>query len=208
MLILVKCMPNISSKDAVKRLEDGLLRLSKEYGVGVEEVKGDKTIVVELPPPPPPPIVIDVVPHIVEVKGEEEAVEEEAKEVPQREEAEGKKEAKPPTLKKVEELEPDQITFINRAVDALAGNLEGYPKDAQQRAMEQKSEMRRELTEVFQGKRKYEDWFNKTKTQFGLHTYTFTKMLYDCLDGLRSPDAQALRSDYYQALRRLGASTP
>jgi alpha-L-arabinofuranosidase len=115
------------------------------------------------------------------------------------EEIEAKRKPAPPTL------EPDMQTFIDRVAERLTP-LEGLDQTGKLRALNVREQFRRELTDVFLGKQDWNKWFDKTKTTLGLHTVTFMKMLYQCLEGLRSPEAQSLRQDYEAALARIRTS--
>lgn len=100
------------------------------------------------------------------------------------------------------ELPSDMITFIDRVAERLAP-LTGLDRAAKARALEVQQEIRKELTEVFQGKSEFNKWYDKTKTKFGLHSQTFVSIIYECLQGLNSPEAQELQQQYAQALARM-----
>jgi len=102
-------------------------------------------------------------------------------------------------------IEPDMQTFINRVAERLTP-LEGLDQTGKLRALNVREQFRRELTNVFLGKQDWNKWFDKTKTTLGLHIVTFMKMLYQCLEGLKSPEAQSLRQDYEAALARIRTS--
>jgi len=102
-------------------------------------------------------------------------------------------------------IEPDMQTFINRVAERLTP-LKGLDQTGKLRALNVREQFRRELTHVFLGKQDWNKWFDKTKTTLGLHTVIFMKMLYQCLEGLRSPEAQTLRADYEAALARIRTS--
>jgi len=102
-------------------------------------------------------------------------------------------------------IEPDMQTFINRVAERLTP-LEGLDQAGKLRALNVREQFRKELTNVFLGKQDWNKWFDKTKTTLGLHTVIFMKMLYQCLEGLRSPEAKSLRADYEAALARIRTS--
>jgi len=102
------------------------------------------------------------------------------------------------------ELHGDMITFIGRVAERLAP-LTGLDQSAKLRALEVQKEIRNELTEVFQGKKDFNKWYDKTKTQFGLHSQTFMSILHDSLEGLKSTEAQELQQQYAQTLARMRA---
>ena len=106
-----------------------------------------------------------------------------------------------PTTEAEGELTPDQTIFINRLCDRLCrtDDLTGEPL---KRALKIKQQHKQELKTVFLGKKDFSKWFDETKTRNGLHLYTFNKMIHDCLEGLRSPEAQSLQAQYGKVLER------
>jgi hypothetical protein len=100
------------------------------------------------------------------------------------------------------ELSPDMFTFTYRVAERLT-SLDGLPEDARSRALKVREQIRQDLRDVFLGKESFDVWFNRTKTQHGLHTMTFVRILYDSLDGLKSEDARGLRAEYGQMLNKL-----
>ena len=102
-------------------------------------------------------------------------------------------------------IEPDMQTFIDRVAEHLT-RLDGLDPQGKIRALTVREQFRKELTQVFLGKQDWNKWFDKTRTQLGLHTVTFMQILHKCLEGLKSPEAQSLRADYEQALARLRTS--
>jgi len=104
--------------------------------------------------------------------------------------------------KKPSVLPADMIIFIGRVAERLAP-LTGLDQTAKARALEIQTEIRNELTDVFQGKKDFNKWYDETKTKFGLHNQTFVSMLYESLQGLSSPEAQELQQQYAQSLARM-----
>jgi len=102
-------------------------------------------------------------------------------------------------------IEPDMQTFINRVAEHLTP-LTGLDSAAKLRALNVREQFRKELTNVFLGKEDWNKWFDRTRTQLGLHTVIFMQILYRCLEGLRSSEARNLRADYEAALARLRTS--
>lgn len=193
-------------KGFLNRLEKDLLEITKRYNPNVDipatttlnEDEGKDVILLKLPPPP---IVVKFTPKVIEpITVEEE--ETSPKEPIIREE---EKEPKTKIKKTEEELKPDMVTFISRVAEKLAPTT-GLDKEAESRALKVQEQIRKDLANVFLGKSKYEEWFNQTKTQHGLHVYTFTKLLYDALEGLNSSEAKSLQTDYNQALSKLGGT--
>jgi len=108
------------------------------------------------------------------------------------------------TAKIVEpEVTSDQRSFINRIAQKLASTT-GLSGEARQRALKVQEQFRQELTNIFLGEGDFNRWFDEKRTQLGLHTYNLTKIIYESLQGLKSPEAQSLRRQYAQAIQRLG----
>jgi len=101
-------------------------------------------------------------------------------------------------------LHPDMLTFVYRVAERLTP-LDGLDATGRSRALKVREEFRRELTEVFQGREDYNAWFDRTRTQLGLHLIQFVRILYECLEGLRSEGARSLRREYEVTLGRLRA---
>lgn len=100
-------------------------------------------------------------------------------------------------------LSADMLIFINRVAERLVPT-EGLTHEMTEQVKKVQNQFRRELTEVIQGKQDFNKWFNKTKTNLGLHAYKLTTTLYESLAGLKSPEAQELLMQYGEALQRLG----
>lgn len=99
-------------------------------------------------------------------------------------------------------LSSDMLTFTARVAERLVPTT-GLTGDMAQQVQKVQDDIRREFIEVFQGKRNFEKWFNQTKTNLALHPQKFTTILYESLEGLKSPEAQELREGYAQALARM-----
>ena len=78
------------------------------------------------------------------------------------------------------------LTFIRRVAERLAPTT-GLNPEAKARCLKVQERFRRELVEVFQGERNFSDWFDRKKTDLGLHHITFMRILYESLEGLKSP---------------------
>lgn len=108
------------------------------------------------------------------------------------------------TAKIVEpEVTSDQRTFINRISQKLASTT-GLSGEARQRALKVQEQFRQELTNIFLGEGDFNRWFDEKRTQLGLHTYNLAKIIFESLQGLKSPEAKSLRTQYAQAIQRLG----
>jgi len=106
-------------------------------------------------------------------------------------------------VKTEEELTIDQIIFINRIAQTLAPTT-GLYGDNYKRAAKVQNKYREELREVFQGKRDFNEWFDQKRTERGLHIVTLSRMIYDALEGLESPEAKSLREQYAETIKRIG----
>jgi len=94
----------------------------------------------------------------------------------------------PPTPK---ELTEEQKTFIKRVAEKLVGD------PVWQKYYE------RGLTNVFLGLMDFNDWFEHTRVERGLHAYNFLQILRDSLDGLTSPECKLLRKQYNDAMQKV-----
>jgi len=100
-----------------------------------------------------------------------------------------------------EGLSADMLIFITRVAERLAPTI-GLDEESAARARQVQEQFRRELVDVFQGKGSFNKWFDKTRTNLGLHTIEFMRILHESLEGLRSDEAKELREEYGQALQR------
>jgi hypothetical protein len=98
-----------------------------------------------------------------------------------------------------EGLSVDILTFIRRLTERLTPAV-GYSPEVTAQILETRAEYRKQLEDVFEGKRDFNDWFNKTKTRTGLHKTELMTHIYESLEGLTDPDAVALREGYEQML--------
>jgi len=110
------------------------------------------------------------------------------------------KQAPPPS-----QVEPEIQTFINRVAERLIPIADDYDFETKRKLQTVRERYRRELTNVFDGKESIEKWFNRTRGNLGIHQIDMTKILYECLEGLRSPEAKELRMQYGQALQRVSS---
>lgn len=99
-------------------------------------------------------------------------------------------------------LSSDMATFIRRVAEALVPIDVYDDRAARARALKVRQDVRMELTDVFDGKVKFDDWFNRTRQNLNLHALELSQILYDSLEGLKSDEAQQLREHYGQALTR------
>lgn len=99
-------------------------------------------------------------------------------------------------------LSADMVIFIRRISETLAPT-EGLDGEARARALNVQEQFQRQLTDVFQGKGDFSKWFDKTKTSLGLHPFNFMTILHEALEGLKSSEAQELREQYAQTIRRM-----
>lgn len=104
-------------------------------------------------------------------------------------------------------LSNDMLTFTYRLAERLTP-LDGAGPDGRARALKVRQEYRNELRNVFLGKENFDDWFSRTKTARGFHYVIFMRMIYECLEGLRSIEASDLRTAYGQTLQKINAAMP
>jgi len=100
-----------------------------------------------------------------------------------------------------EGLSADMLIFITRVAEGIAPTT-GLDEESAARARKVQEQFRRELVDVFQGRGSFNKWFDRTKTNLGLHSQKFMKILYESLEGLRSDEAKELRQQYGQAIQR------
>jgi hypothetical protein len=100
------------------------------------------------------------------------------------------------------ELSRDMLVFAYRVAERLTP-LDGLSEEARDRALKIREAYRQQLQNVFLGREDFQAWFTRTRTERGLHLVDFTKMLYESLQGLRSPEAHALREQYAETLAKL-----
>lgn len=110
-----------------------------------------------------------------------------------------------PIAETEEQLMPDQLVFINRLAQALAPTT-GLMNESYKRALKVQQQYREELRQVFLGKKDFNKWFDQTRSDRGIHIYNFSKIIYECLEGLTSPEAQSMREQYAAAIARLGTT--
>jgi len=98
-------------------------------------------------------------------------------------------------------LPPDMMIFIRRVAETLTP-LKGYEKDRGfvGRALKVRQQFRQELTEVFEGKRKLQEWYDSTRTSLGKSDRDMDEIIYNALDGLSNPDAIDMRNMFEQKL--------
>jgi len=102
----------------------------------------------------------------------------------------------------VPDADKDLDIFISRVAERLAPT-EGLDPQGSARALRVQRQFRRELTNVFSGKQNFDEWFNKTAVNLGLHTLTFIEILRQCLEGLQSQEVKKLRIEYDEYLNKL-----
>jgi hypothetical protein len=96
----------------------------------------------------------------------------------------------------------DMAIFIRRVAEALTP-LKGYEADRGfvTRALRVRSQFRQELTSVFEGKMKLQDWYDKTRTSLGKRIDEMDEIIYNALEGLSDPEAIEMRMDFEQKLK-------
>ena len=96
----------------------------------------------------------------------------------------------------------DMAVFIRRVAEALTP-LKGYEEDRGfvVRALRVRSQFRRELTEFLEGKTKFQDWYDKTRTALGKRSDDMDEIIYNALEGLSDPGAIEMRMEFEQKLK-------
>lgn len=99
-----------------------------------------------------------------------------------------------------EGIHPEMAVFIRRLSESLTPIYQDYPKNVQLDILRTRAEYRDQLTEVIEGKRDAQEWFDRTKTRTGLHRRELIQKIVDSLEGLTNPEAVAMREEYRQVL--------
>ena len=99
-----------------------------------------------------------------------------------------------------EGLPEDLLIFGNRLTVRLSPTV-GYTPEIVEQILKEREEYRKGLLEVFDGKREWQNWFDRTKTKKGLHRHTFMTMIIESLEGLTHPEAVELKIAYEEAMR-------
>lgn len=99
-------------------------------------------------------------------------------------------------------LDPDMSVFVRKVAEALTP-VEGYEDDEafKQRAFKVRETFIQELTDCFTGKEDFNKWFDTTKTNLGKHPTEMARIMYNALEGLRSPEAIQFQAGFAAALK-------
>jgi hypothetical protein len=92
-----------------------------------------------------------------------------------------------------EGLDPEMKIFAERLIYTLCPPDKKY---ADVIVREVKS-----IYDVLEGKKDFMEWFTKVRQMFSLKTYQLAGIVYQCLDGLKSPEAKRLQQEWYEYLR-------
>lgn len=98
-------------------------------------------------------------------------------------------------------LDPDMVVFIRRLNEVLIP-LEGEDRESRARGLKVRNQLKRELTDVFEDRAEWNDWFDRWRQNLNIHSKVFAKVIFDALEGLKSPEAQQMREGFGQALQR------
>lgn len=98
-------------------------------------------------------------------------------------------------------LHADMITFMSRVASKLVP-IEGYRSDIKVKLLKTQSDIKRDLVNVFEEKMKFDDWYHKTKTNLGRGSTEMDEIIYSSLEGLKHPEAMALRNAFEQKLQK------
>lgn len=99
-------------------------------------------------------------------------------------------------------LHPDMIKFV-RKVSEILTPLKGYEDDRGfvARALKVRNQFKQELTDVFEGRKKFQEWYDSTRTSLGMRDDQMDRVIYDALEGLRSPEAVEMRMMFEDKIR-------
>ena len=102
-----------------------------------------------------------------------------------------------------DELDGDMVIFIRRVAEALTP-VKGYERDEsfKRRAFRVREQFIGELTDCLTGKRDFNKWFDATKTSLGKHPSEMTQIMYNALEGLKSPEAMQMQNAFGAAMKR------
>ena len=98
-------------------------------------------------------------------------------------------------------LHPEMVTFMNRVAESLIPT-EGYKREIKVKLLKTQNDIKKDLTNVFEGKKKFEDWYDKTRTNLGRNSREMDEIIYVSLEGLRNPEAVDLRNAFEQKLQK------
>jgi len=98
-------------------------------------------------------------------------------------------------------LAPDMVTFVRRIVETLAPIKEGDERKIINRVLNVRNQFRRELTDVFEGKKKFQEWYDGMRTSLGMRDDQMDRVIYDALEDLSSPEAVEMRTMFEDKLR-------
>ena len=98
-------------------------------------------------------------------------------------------------------LHPDMVVFVRRVVETLAPIKEGDEREIINRVLKVRNQFKRELTHVFEGKKKFQEWYDGTRTSLGMRDDQMDRVIYDALEGLSSPEAIEMRMAYEDKIR-------
>jgi hypothetical protein len=102
--------------------------------------------------------------------------------------------------KEMSNADRDLLLFAQRVADKLIPNINDYEPKIKAQLTEVRNGYVRELMGVFEGKEPMEKWFQRTKSDRGLHELDLMQMLYESLDGLQSQEARDMKKQYGEAL--------
>ena len=94
---------------------------------------------------------------------------------------------------KAEGLDPEMKIFAERLIYTLCPPEKGY---AEVVVKEVKS-----IYDVLEGRKDLAEWFKNVRQLLSLKTYQLAGVIYQCLEGLKSPEARQLREEWLQYLK-------
>jgi len=96
----------------------------------------------------------------------------------------------------------DMSIFIRRLAEALTP-IKGYEEDRGfvSRVLRVRSQFRQELTGVFEGKRPFLAWYDKTRASVGKRGDEMDEIIYNALEGLSDPEAIDMRMAFEEKMK-------
>jgi hypothetical protein len=103
----------------------------------------------------------------------------------------------------------DQTTFIDRVIDRIIPLHQDYTPEAKRKLTNVRHQYRQGIKDVFNGKKSFNKWYEKTRKTLGIHEIDLTRILYESLEGLTSVEARQMREQWGQALQdRINSYNP
>lgn len=98
-------------------------------------------------------------------------------------------------------LSPDMSLFVRRVAEALTP-IKGYEGDRGfvTRALRVRQQFRNDLTDMLNGKRTFQEWYDSTRSGLGKSERDMDEIIYNALEGLSEPEAIDMRNMFEHKL--------